>query len=263
MKLLQFNENVRPAYYGTFTQRSQIINGRRPFAKDEAKLDYDIDSEAEWEPEGEGEDIVSGDEDDDDPNMDMIDPEDAGWLVPEGYLSDNEGVEGEDCSERGVDKPLNTTSSTKRVAIRKVILGPFFEGETEEDVAMKPFETQFFVDLPEGGFNPFYKEPTSHASTTAATPAAAAAAAAAATATTTTHVMANDFTNEHTTALINVINEKSGDSIPNLITEAKTNWLLKDVSKRQLEAKIKNIAVKEKRGSDTKPTWYIKESSSS
>lgn len=145
MKLLQFHENVRPAYYGTFTQRSQRINGRRPFAKDEAKLDYDIDSEAEWEPEGEGEDIVSGDEDEDDPNMDMIDPEDAGWLVPEGYLSDNEGVEGEDYSERGVDKPLNTTSSTKRVAIRKIILGPFFEGETEEDVAMKPFETQFFV----------------------------------------------------------------------------------------------------------------------
>jgi hypothetical protein len=36
-----------------------------------------------------------------------------------------------------------------------------------------------------------------------------------------------------------------------LISGAKSNYLLKDVSKRQLEAKIKNIAVKEKRGNDT------------
>lgn len=77
MKLLQFNDNVRPAYYGTFTKQSRIINGRRPFAQDVDKLDYDVDSEAEWEPEGEGEDIHSGDEDEDDPNTDMIDPEDV------------------------------------------------------------------------------------------------------------------------------------------------------------------------------------------
>jgi hypothetical protein len=77
MKLLQFHENVRPAYHGTCTQRSRIVNGRKPFAKDIERLDYDVDSEAEWEPEGEGEDIHSGDEDEDDPNADMIDPEDV------------------------------------------------------------------------------------------------------------------------------------------------------------------------------------------
>lgn len=77
MKLLQFTENVRPAYYGSWTQKSHKITGKTPFAKDQDKLDYDHDSEAEWEPEGEGEDIVSGDEDDDDPNTDMIDPEDV------------------------------------------------------------------------------------------------------------------------------------------------------------------------------------------
>jgi hypothetical protein len=77
MKLLQFTENVRPAYYGTFTQKSHKVTGKRPFEMDQDKLDYDHDSEAEWEPEGEGEDIVSGDEDEDDPNSDMIDPEDV------------------------------------------------------------------------------------------------------------------------------------------------------------------------------------------
>jgi hypothetical protein len=80
MKLLQFHEDVRPAYYGTCTKRSRIVSGRKPFAKDIEKLDYDVDSEAEWEPEGEGEDIHSGDEDDDDPNTDMIDPEDVSRL---------------------------------------------------------------------------------------------------------------------------------------------------------------------------------------
>lgn len=77
MKLLQYHENVRPAYYGTFTKHSYKVSGRRPFAKDEDKLEYDNDSEAEWEGEGEGEDIVSGDEDDDDPAGDMIDAEDV------------------------------------------------------------------------------------------------------------------------------------------------------------------------------------------
>lgn len=48
-----------------------------------------------------------------------------------------------------------------------------------------------------------------------------------------------------------MINDKPKESIPNLINEAKTNHILKDVSKRQLEARIKDIAVKEKRGSDT------------
>ena len=76
MKLLQFMENVRPAYFGTFTQRSRTVHGRNPFGRDTDVFNYEHDSEAEWEPEGEGEDIHS-DEDDDDPNVDMIDPEDV------------------------------------------------------------------------------------------------------------------------------------------------------------------------------------------
>jgi len=80
MKLLQFKEDVRPAYYGTFTKQSSIVSGRRPFSQDVDKLDYDVDSEAEWEPEGEGEDIHSGDEDEEDPNTDMIDPEDVSCI---------------------------------------------------------------------------------------------------------------------------------------------------------------------------------------
>lgn len=79
MKLLQYAEDVRPAYYGTFTKKSAIISGKHPLARDSSILDYNVDSEAEWEPEGEGEDIHS-DEDEDDPNTDMNDPEDVKWL---------------------------------------------------------------------------------------------------------------------------------------------------------------------------------------
>ncbi|CAG8450132.1 15669_t:CDS:2 [Dentiscutata erythropus] len=43
MKLLQFEENYRPPYYGTWTKSSKIISGRRPFAKDTSILDYEYD----------------------------------------------------------------------------------------------------------------------------------------------------------------------------------------------------------------------------
>jgi hypothetical protein len=36
-------------------------------------------------------------------------------------------------------------NSSKRLTIRKIVLGPFFEGEIEEDEALRPFGTQFFT----------------------------------------------------------------------------------------------------------------------
>jgi hypothetical protein len=75
MKFLQFREDIRPAYWGTWTKTSKKILPRRPFAMDTDHLDYDHDSEAEWEPEGEGEDIKSGDEEDED--VDVADPDDV------------------------------------------------------------------------------------------------------------------------------------------------------------------------------------------
>ena len=35
VKLLQFSENYRPPYYGTWRKRSKSISGRNPFKKDE------------------------------------------------------------------------------------------------------------------------------------------------------------------------------------------------------------------------------------
>ncbi|KYM89589.1 Chromatin assembly factor 1 subunit A [Atta colombica] len=47
-KLLQFNENRRPPYWGTWRKRSSIINSRRPFAKDKKLFEYEIDSDDEY-----------------------------------------------------------------------------------------------------------------------------------------------------------------------------------------------------------------------
>lgn len=95
MRLLQFAENYRPAYYGTsphislsfvvvmlqdelfltqlfyneivgtWSKRSKNITGRRFLGKDTDLVDYDFDSEAEWEEDEEGEECKSDDDDDD------------------------------------------------------------------------------------------------------------------------------------------------------------------------------------------------------
>jgi hypothetical protein len=71
MKTLSFAEDYRPPYYGTYSKKSLIISGRRPFAKDHELFHYEYDSEEEWEEEIEGEDIgesdgEEGDEDEED-----------------------------------------------------------------------------------------------------------------------------------------------------------------------------------------------------
>jgi hypothetical protein len=63
--------------------------------------------------------------------------------VPEGYLSDSEGMEDEE--GHASKHKSHSSRSSKRVVIRKVVLGPFFQGEGDEDEVMKPFELQFLT----------------------------------------------------------------------------------------------------------------------
>ncbi|KAJ1553218.1 hypothetical protein HK096_008772, partial [Nowakowskiella sp. JEL0078] len=73
---------------GVWIKRSRIITGRRPFALDNKNLDYEIDSDEEWE-DDDGEELKS-DDDEDDVKID-VDEEEDGFVVPEGYFSDDEG----------------------------------------------------------------------------------------------------------------------------------------------------------------------------
>ncbi|KAL7416009.1 chromatin assembly factor 1 subunit A-domain-containing protein [Mrakia frigida] len=59
-KLLQFREDTRPAYFGTWTQTSTTIGPRTPFAQDAGHFDYGYDSGCDWEEDdGDGDDIES------------------------------------------------------------------------------------------------------------------------------------------------------------------------------------------------------------
>ncbi|NP_001089089.1 chromatin assembly factor 1 subunit A-B [Xenopus laevis] len=100
MKLLQFCENHRPAYWGTSNKRSRVINPRKPWAQDTDMLDYEVDSDEEWEEEEPGESLShsEGENEDDDPKEEE-DEDDDGFFVPHGYLSNDEGVSDEECTD--------------------------------------------------------------------------------------------------------------------------------------------------------------------
>jgi len=56
-KLLQFHENYRPAYYGTWRKHSSVISARHPLKLDTSFFDYDVDSDEDWEEEEPGESL--------------------------------------------------------------------------------------------------------------------------------------------------------------------------------------------------------------
>ncbi|XP_047388489.1 chromatin assembly factor 1 subunit A isoform X1 [Sciurus carolinensis] len=97
MKLLQFSENHRPAYWGTWNKKTAIICPRNPWAQDKALLDYEVDSDDEWEEEEPGESLSHSEGDDDD-EVGEDEDEDDGFFVPHGYLSEDEGVT-EECAD--------------------------------------------------------------------------------------------------------------------------------------------------------------------
>ncbi|XP_048351808.1 chromatin assembly factor 1 subunit A [Sphaerodactylus townsendi] len=91
MKLLQFCENHRPAYWGTWNKTSSCIKPRNPWSKDTTLLDYEVESDEEWEEEEPGESLSHSEGDDDEDGGEEED-EDDGFFVPHGYLSEDEGV---------------------------------------------------------------------------------------------------------------------------------------------------------------------------
>ncbi|XP_012624715.2 chromatin assembly factor 1 subunit A isoform X2 [Microcebus murinus] len=97
MKLLQFCENHRPAYWGTWNKHTAVIRPRDPWAQDRKLLDYEVDSDEEWEEEEPGESLSHSEGDDDD-EVGEDEDEDDGFFVPHGYLSEDEGVM-EECTD--------------------------------------------------------------------------------------------------------------------------------------------------------------------
>ncbi|KAI8825162.1 uncharacterized protein EV422DRAFT_517686 [Fimicolochytrium jonesii] len=271
-KLLQFAGDLRPPYWGTWTKTSKVINGRRPFARDTVTLDYDYDSEAEWEEDGPGEELVSEADDDSEAEStaDAAEEEDN-WLVPHGYLSDDEGLEKDEedqsAKPRNAPAPASPTSVLARkgkergkwgvlAALVPDIRGPFFSTDLESgesshplsqytaqsllpDVSMNisPFHVQ--KDPPDGSGTPV-SDATEAQGKKSLQPSAKKPA----------------FPQDRLVELKDAISGKS-TGISKLVEELKV--LFADVPKTQLDAKIREIAVKEKRTGDRVACWYLKD----
>ncbi|XP_066907697.1 chromatin assembly factor 1 subunit A-A isoform X2 [Halyomorpha halys] len=96
-KLLQFHDNRRPPYWGTWRKKSSSVGPRKPLGIDKKTFDYEVDSDSEWEDEGEGEDIDKAGDSDEEPGEEEENQNSGenGYLldntfVPHGYLSDEE-----------------------------------------------------------------------------------------------------------------------------------------------------------------------------
>ncbi|KAG8900324.1 hypothetical protein FRB99_006112 [Tulasnella sp. 403] len=95
LKFLQFCDNVRPGYYGTWTRSSPHVGPRTPFARDHVAFDYSYDSGEDWEEEPEdAEDVVSNgsDEEEETATLDGDDEFDD-WLVGDDEVEFEGGID--------------------------------------------------------------------------------------------------------------------------------------------------------------------------
>ncbi|TYG37052.1 hypothetical protein ES288_D13G111200v1 [Gossypium darwinii] len=97
-QLLQFDKSYRPAFYGIWPKKSNVVGARHPWRKD-PDLDYDVDSDEEWEEEEPGENLSDCDKDEEEESCEGCskandeDESEDGFFVPDGYLSEDEGVQ--------------------------------------------------------------------------------------------------------------------------------------------------------------------------
>ncbi|XP_030075268.1 chromatin assembly factor 1 subunit A [Microcaecilia unicolor] len=137
MKLLQFCENYRPAYWGTWNRMSETICARNPWSKDNKLLDYEVDSDEEWEEEEPGESLSHSEGDEDD-EAGEDEEDDDGFFVPHGYLSEDEGASEEektDPENQKVRQKLKAkewdellSKGKKFQVLQPVVIGCIWEG---------------------------------------------------------------------------------------------------------------------------------------
>ncbi|CAM9343973.1 unnamed protein product [Ectocarpus fasciculatus] len=133
MKLLQFHQDHRPAYWGTWSKNSTQVTGRRPLGRDtKGTLNYDYDSEEDWEEEAQGEDLLSDEEVEPEDNLDYKARNAAvvndGWLRQDDEFSDEE-IDRFDSGKSNNNANNNTTNTTTGPNNRKA-LGFVGEGVT-------------------------------------------------------------------------------------------------------------------------------------
>ncbi|CAN4126663.1 unnamed protein product [Withania somnifera] len=117
-QLLQFDKCHRPAFYGVWLKKSQVVGARHPFAMD-PDLDYEVDSDEEWEEEEPGESLSDCDKDDNEcleeecSRGEDEDESEDGFFVPDGYLSEEEGVQVDKVESHDAEGSKNLSSSAQ------------------------------------------------------------------------------------------------------------------------------------------------------
>uniref|UniRef100_A0A672PH71 Chromatin assembly factor 1 subunit A-like n=1 Tax=Sinocyclocheilus grahami TaxID=75366 RepID=A0A672PH71_SINGR len=159
MKLLQFHDNYRPAYWGTWCKKSTLISPRCPLRQHKGLLDYEVDSDEEWEEEEPGESLSHSEGDDDDEGGDD-DDDDDGFFVPHGYLSEGEGAleedeEGGDPEKQKVRQRMKARewenelmSKGKVKVLESVVRGCLWEGEEPGLDLLQPYAICILEPLP-------------------------------------------------------------------------------------------------------------------
>ncbi|KAI6127817.1 chromatin assembly factor 1 subunit A-domain-containing protein [Pisolithus croceorrhizus] len=164
-KVLIFNEDARPGYYGTWTRNSRIIGPRTPFARDFLARDYGYDSGEEWEDEdpAQADDVVD-DAEEDDADGDEADSDLDSWLVDDEEVEAPSLLDSRDPSPSLTANPIMPPPKRKAEGLskqqekkRKVVvqLVPYAKGPCWESAIGKceyePFEAyriQLFNDTP-------------------------------------------------------------------------------------------------------------------
>ncbi|KAI8098081.1 chromatin assembly factor 1 subunit A-domain-containing protein [Gilbertella persicaria] len=281
MKLLQFHEDVRPAYYGTWTKSHQHVTGRKPFAKDTDALDYDIDSEAEWDHDVDDEDIdtLATDEDrlffdstDDEEEEDEEEEihasrtgtmaEDTKWLVPEGYLSQDEEMPKK--KSRIVSRPAKwPIAGNKHFPMKPVILGPSFASHHEpKNHPLSDFQLHLYKPIQEG-YAPF---DTSSASTIPETVIEAESSNSPLTMCfelnkTKPPLFQREIdkivqTNKQ--ELIDIISEHKTKTMMGLVGVLKSNKMFEEYTTAQLQAMIYDVAIQQMHGTHKEYIWCLR-----
>ncbi|KFM69809.1 Chromatin assembly factor 1 subunit A, partial [Stegodyphus mimosarum] len=158
-KLLQFSENVRPPYWGTWRKKSKNVRPRHPFGED-SSLDYTVDSDEEWDEGGPGESL-SGTEAEDESEDDY--EVDNDFFVPHGYLSAEEEKEddGEVVNDPEKQKALlkiklqefEMERKKKTTELKPIILGCFIENKSDGQESsickfLEPYAAVIISDTP-------------------------------------------------------------------------------------------------------------------
>ncbi|KAK8639219.1 hypothetical protein V6N13_137610 [Hibiscus sabdariffa] len=133
-QLLQFDKSNRPAFYGIWAKKSNVAGPRCPWRKD-PDLDYDVDSDEEWEEEEPGESLSDCDKDEEEGSCEGCskaedeDDSDDGFFVPDGYLSENEGVEVDrmESDVPVVDTQTSILTCLQTLSMRAYPFGPSVE----------------------------------------------------------------------------------------------------------------------------------------